>query len=68
MEFGACLNRYKKIDFLEAISIKDLVEQIRQLEQEVEIVAVYAGGSKHYALINVNRPILKKKKLTKKTR
>ena len=66
MEFGACLNRFKKIEYLEAISVRDLVEQIRQLEQEVEIVQIYASGTKHYAVINCKRPI--KKVVKKKTK
>lgn len=62
IELGASMNRYKMVELLEAISANDLRDQIRQLTQEVEIVAVYSSGSKHYALINVNRPIIKKKK------
>jgi hypothetical protein len=54
---GDNLNRYQNSQLLDGASAKELHEKIRSIRSDFSIVAIYAAGSSHYALINFSRQI-----------
>lgn len=56
------LNPYANLDYLEASSAEDLKKMIVSIDLPVEVLAIYAVASRHYAWIRVLGRIRKVKK------
>jgi hypothetical protein len=58
MEYGGDnLNRYQNSQLLDGASAKELHQKLLSIRGIFSIVAIYAAGSNHYAIINFARPI-----------
>ncbi len=57
------LNNYSQnLTFLEGLSAQELLDQIKQIKLPVQILSIYAVGSKHVAWIVTTAKINKVKK------
>ena len=65
MSLGLNLNRYKNIFFLKGDSELDLMDQIRSIRGEVEVLQIVVSGGKHIAWLNTNMKVVKVKKSKK---
>jgi len=50
------------LDYLQALSAERLLEQIKQIKHPIQIIAIYAQGSTHFAWVRVQGKIKKVQK------
>jgi len=51
------MNNYKKMLVLSAKSAEELADQIKSLPYLFDIVSIYGMSGRHYAFLNMDRPV-----------